>query len=134
MKYFLVLLAALAASSHAADLTIRVEHIDKAAGQITVALYDSAGSWLKQPARSASAAATIDGATLVFKDLPPGDYAFSVLHDANGNGRMDRNLFGIPSEKYAFSNNAVGKMGPASYADARFSLPAAGAALTVQLH
>ncbi len=40
---------------------------------------------------------------------------------------------GIPTEDYAFSNNAMGKMGPPSYDDAKFTLPAAGASVRVSL-
>ena len=37
-------------------------------------------------------------------------------------GEMNLNPFGIPSEPYAFSNNAVGNMGPASWERARFAV------------
>jgi uncharacterized protein (DUF2141 family) len=39
--------------------------------------------------------------------LPPGEYAVLVYHDLNGNGKMDKNFFGAPSEPYAFSRNYV---------------------------
>ncbi len=35
--------------------------------------------------------------------LPPGHYAIAVLHDGNGNGRLDRNLLGIPRDGYGAS-------------------------------
>ncbi|UUZ49269.1 DUF2141 domain-containing protein [Massilia sp. B-10] len=60
----------------------------------------------------------------MFKDLPEGEYAFAVYHDANANGQMDKNLLGIPTEDYAFNNNAVGKMGPPKFEAAKFALPA----------
>jgi len=68
-----------------------------------------------------------------FLDLPEGEYAIAVYHDANGNGKMDSNLMGIPTEDYAFSNNAVGKMGPPSYDQAKFALPAAGSTVRLTL-
>jgi uncharacterized protein (DUF2141 family) len=37
--------------------------------------------------------------------LPPGEYAVSIYQDLNGNGKMDKNFFGAPSEPYAFSKN-----------------------------
>jgi uncharacterized protein (DUF2141 family) len=45
------------------------------------------------------------------------------MHDANDNGKLDRNFMGIPSEGYGFSNNA-GEFGPASFADAAFDVAA----------
>lgn len=41
----------------------------------------------------------------VFKDVPPGTYAMTVIHDENDNGKLDRNLIGIPTEGYGVSNN-----------------------------
>ena len=70
---------------------------------------------------------------VVFKDLPEGEYAFAVYHDANANGKMDKNLIGMPTEDFAFSNNAMGKMGPPDYASAKFAMPAAGATVRVSL-
>lgn len=117
----------------AAELTIHVDDVKAAGGAILVAVYGSEGSFLKKP-DSATGAPAAPGATKVtFKDLPEGTYAFAVFHDANSNGKMDKNLVGIPTEDYAFSNNAMGKMGPPSFADAKFVLPAAGAAVRVSL-
>lgn len=119
--------------AHAADLTIHVDDVKRAAGQVMVALYDKEERFMKTPLAGSNAAAVQGSTIVVFKDLPAGEYAFAVVHDANGNGKMDRNLVGLPLEDYAFSNNALGKMGPASYADARFSLPAGGATVRVTL-
>jgi len=49
-----------------------------------------------------------DGAVLVFENVPPGEYALAVLHDADANGRMARNALGIPREGYALSGEATG--------------------------
>ena len=48
----------------------------------------------------------------VLSNLPAGDYAIQIMHDVNGNGELDTNFVGIPSEPWAFSNNATGRMGP----------------------
>jgi uncharacterized protein (DUF2141 family) len=129
----LTLASLLGMPAHAADLRIHIDDVRSGAGQIMVALYDSEGRFMKQALHSASVAAVQGSTSVDFKDLPAGEYAFAVVHDANANGKMDRNLVGMPSEDYAFSNNALGKMGPAAYADARFSLPAGGAAVRVSL-
>jgi uncharacterized protein (DUF2141 family) len=57
-----------------------------------------------------------------FADLPAGDYAIKAFHDIDGNGRMTTNPFGRPIEPFAFSNNAVGNMGPARWDSARFAV------------
>ena len=38
-------------------------------------------------------------------DLPFGTYALAIYQDVNSNGKIDKNLIGIPTEPYAFSNN-----------------------------
>jgi uncharacterized protein (DUF2141 family) len=117
----------------AADLTIHIDDVKTARGQVMVELYNSTGAFLKSTAGSGSTAAALKDSTVVLKDLPAGEYAFAVYHDANSNGKMDKNLMGIPTEDYAFSNNALGKMGPPSFDSARFTLPAAGATMRVSL-
>jgi uncharacterized protein (DUF2141 family) len=50
------------------------------------------------------------------------EYALAIYHDLNENGKMDAGIFGIPTEKYGFSNNAKGHMGPPSYHKSRIEL------------
>lgn len=58
---------------------------------------------------------------LRFDGLPRGAYAVAVVHDENGNHRLDT-LAGIPREGYGFSNNAPVRFGPPKFAAARFDL------------
>lgn len=91
-------------------------------GTIMVALYNSEDGYRSGPA-IAQAMVDASGQTLAtFADLPAGDYAVKAFHDVNGDGRMNTNPFGLPVEPFAFSNNAVGNMGPASWERARFSV------------
>jgi uncharacterized protein (DUF2141 family) len=67
----------------------------------------------------------VTGPTVVytFKDVPLGTYAVAIFHDANSNGKLDKNFFGIPEEGYAFSNNVFGAFGtPPGFKDAAFRL------------
>jgi uncharacterized protein (DUF2141 family) len=43
--------------------------------------------------------------TAMITDLPFGTYALAIYQDVNSNGKIDKNLIGIPTEPYAFSNN-----------------------------
>lgn len=62
-------------------------------------------------------------ATAVFTDVPYGEYAVKVFHDANQNRKLDFGLMG-PKEAYGFSNNARGRFGPPDYDDVKFALAA----------
>jgi uncharacterized protein (DUF2141 family) len=127
--------AALLASTlaGAADLTVYVDDVKTTDGNVTVAVFNSAESFLKKPMQFAGTPAALKGNVLTVKNLPEGEYAFVILHDANSNNKMDSNMIGIPTEDYAFSNNAMGKMGPPSYEAAKFTLPAAGSTMRVSL-
>ena len=37
--------------------------------------------------------------------IPKGKYSIAIFQDVNMNGKMDTNLFGVPTEPYGFSNN-----------------------------
>jgi uncharacterized protein (DUF2141 family) len=54
-------------------------------------------------------------ASVSFGDLAPGSYAVSVIDDVNGNGDIDLNMLGMPTEGYGFSNGAHGTLGPPSF-------------------
>lgn len=59
---------------------------------------------------------------LIFSQLPKGNYAVAVFHDRNKNGKLDTNLFGVPTEEYGFSNNARNTFSAPSFKDASFSV------------
>ena len=56
-----------------------------------------------------------------FDGLPTGDWAVAVIHDANGNARLDT-MMGIPREGFGFSRNPPLGFGAPSFAAARFRL------------
>ncbi|KQW81911.1 DUF2141 domain-containing protein [Brevundimonas sp. Root1279] len=92
-------------------------------GAVMVALYDSEASYESgRPVGSARIDVAAGQRTATFNDLPAGDYAAKAFHDVDGNGEMATNPFGMPTEPYAFSNNAVGNMGPARWDRANFAV------------
>lgn len=87
-------------------------------GKVSAALFDSAEAYDGNgKAVSAQIVDLSSGAEpkLVFKGLKPGRYAVKAMHDLNGDGQMNTNPFGIPTEPYAFTNNAKGSFGPAKW-------------------
>ncbi len=69
---------------------------------------------------------------LRIEGLPIGDYAVAVIHDENGNSRLDT-FAGIPREGFGFSRNPAIGFGPPGFAAARFTLDATGAAQEIRL-
>lgn len=60
--------------------------------------------------------------TFEFDSLVFDEYALSVMHDENENGRMDTNLIGIPKEGYGVSNNVNPRTRAPRFEEAKFSL------------
>ncbi len=56
------------------------------------------------------------------RKLAPGKYAVSVYVDENGNGRLDKNMFGAPKEPFGVSNNVVPKLSAPKLEECLFDL------------
>jgi uncharacterized protein (DUF2141 family) len=56
-----------------------------------------------------------------FSDVTPGTYAISLIHDENGNGKLDTRLI-IPREGFGFSRNPTITFGPPSFSAASFGV------------
>lgn len=105
------------------------------AGSVRVALWNQADSFLVSDDYVARAqGAIVDHASLVpLKDIPHGEYAVSVFHDENDNGKLDTGFMRIPKEPIGTSNNARGRFGPPKYKDARFQLNTTELQITIDL-
>ncbi|MEM1146540.1 MAG: DUF2141 domain-containing protein [Pseudomonadota bacterium] len=118
----------------ASQLTVNVEGIEKAQGTIMLGLYDEASYKGSAAINGASLNVESDRVTVTFEGLAPGEYAVQLYHDINDDGEMNTNPFGMPTEPFAFSNDAKGRFGPATWADAKFVLRADGTTHTITLN
>ena len=121
------------ATAHGAALTVSVDNVRAAEGSVRIVVYNEE-NWLNrqewtqralQPAARGTVAATFE--------LPPGRYAVAVLHDVNGNGKMDTRMLRLPKEPYGFSNGAKPKLGPPQFEDAAFDLAEEDLAIAITL-
>ena len=118
----LFFLLALVETTQAQRLVVRVENIKDDKGQIGVALYNTEVDFMKKQFAGTFAPPKKEGVEVVFENLPAGEYAISIMHDSNANGKIDTNFMGIPKEGYGFSNNVMGSFGPPSFEKAKFKL------------
>ena len=95
-------------NSNSITLRIKINGFSNDSGNCYVALFRPNDSFPKMNKQFKGKVIPITNktATMLFENLPQGKYAVAVFHDANKNGVLDKNLFGAPSEKYGFSNNA----------------------------
>jgi len=123
--YILILFLVLGFESpKKAKITIIITNIEEVKGQIKIALYNKEADFLHQEQKYKGAEVKIDSTRVkyTFTDIPLGEYAITLFHDENSNGKMDRNFIGLPSEGTAFSNNIRPHFGPPKYEDAVFDL------------
>jgi len=111
-------------TSNKGNIQIEIINLESSDGFVMIALFNSEESYNEEEKsyKNAKLKITEGKVQYMFEDLPFGEYAIKLFHDENGNGKLDKGMFGIPTEDYAFSNNAKGSMGPADYSDAKFLL------------
>jgi len=104
-------LAVITSSAQAATLTIRAEGVSSPQGMIYAGICDTSFEEASCPYRDrgAAKAGTVE---LRLRNVKPGSYAIAVFHDTNGNGKLDRNFIGLPSEPYGFSNDVGRRVAP----------------------
>lgn len=93
-------------------------------GQVLVALFVSKEGFpsdIDQAIQRGVAQMDSTVATYTFDPVPQGDYAISVLHDEDGNGKMKTATFGRPAEGWGVSNDAKARYGPPKFTSALFS-------------
>ncbi|MEP1472645.1 MAG: DUF2141 domain-containing protein [Halieaceae bacterium] len=118
------------ATDAVASSTVQIEltGLESAEGNLFIAVYDSKKTWLGDETVSQQKVVIVEsreeGIVKAELQLPPGEYALSIFHDSNDNGKLDANFIGIPKEPVALSNNARPKFGPPKYKDAVFELGA----------
>jgi uncharacterized protein (DUF2141 family) len=129
-----LLLAVLATSAQAAPLTVTVDNIRSAKGEIRLSLYASPVEWPDKSAKEHDFVATAQQGQVVFRlDLAPGTYAINGFHDENGNGKFDTNFLGIAEEGYFFSNDARPFLSAPGFDAVKFAVPPEGRAVTVHV-
>ena len=118
------------------SLSITVTNCKSNQGKVYLALYHSEKTFMKEAeALSKKILPITNGkATIKFENLAMGEYAFVFFHDENGNGKLDTNFLGIPTEGYGFSNNAKGTFGPPSYQKSKVVLKSNSHYTSVQLN
>ena len=130
---FATALGAVTAPALAGEFRVDIDGLRAPKGAVLIGLYDSAQSfdraielagqsgYRNDPQRVAGAALRVDGGTkasIAFGSLAPGRYAVIVFHDEDGDGRLNKNVLGMPTEPYGFSNAARGFLSAPSFKDA----------------
>jgi uncharacterized protein (DUF2141 family) len=119
-------------------LTVRITGARNTKGKIGITLFQNAQGFPEDPSKAIQQQSVeIDPNTMsgqvTFKNVRQGTFAVSVLHDENGNGKMDKNFVGMPKEGYGASNNPKKKKRAPTFDEAKFSLNASEQTIEVTL-
>lgn len=135
MKMMYILLLGCLVNVQAADLTINISNITVKQGSLKIALYNEAKDFPEGLGRfqGQELSPSKEKLSVQFKELPPGRYAIAVMQDYNGNGMLDRNFFGIPTEAYGFSQRKEGETAPPSFEQASFAIDNGNKTLDIEL-
>ena len=131
--------AALLASSQvsSATLTVVISDVRSDIGVLNIGIYDNKNDWLGSSTVQKRSLTVLEhnvgGVVTTSFEVEPGEYAISVHHDDNDNGKMDTNFIGIPKEPTGLSNGAVPKFGPPKYKDAAFRVGNEGFEMPIKL-
>lgn len=137
MKAMLVGAAAIltlgaAGAAQAGNVTVAASGVQARSGTLYAALQSRDQFMQPQVVRGTRrdnpTAGTVE---LVFEDVPPGDYAITILHDQNGNRRMDMNGI-MPMEGYALVRGEALREQP-TFDAVKITVPAAGARFTATM-
>jgi uncharacterized protein (DUF2141 family) len=110
----------------AAPLEVRIDDVRADTGSIMVQIADGPEGFDGDAVPVASLMLAPTPPTVTFSvDLAPGTYGMRVMHDVDGDGELDANFVGMPTEPWAFSNNASGSFGPPSWEDVTFEMTTA---------
>jgi uncharacterized protein (DUF2141 family) len=133
--FALLLACSLCGGAFGADLTVTVTSLRNANGDVHIAVYDRADAFPESEGMISEVKVAISGnqARHVFKNLRPAFYAVAVYHDENANHDFDTGFLGLPLEGYAFSSGARVFLGPPSFDEAKFALPAEGAEAVIKM-
>ena len=106
------------------SLSINISGIKEIKGNLYIAIFRPIDSFPVFGRQFKGLVKQVKGTSqiITFNELPPGIYSIAVYHDINKNNVLDKNLLGIPTEIYGFSNNARRTFSAPSFQEAMIIL------------
>jgi uncharacterized protein (DUF2141 family) len=112
--------------ANTSTVSVNVGPLRAVKGSLACRLYTTSNGFPRTATGTLNRRAKIAGdhARCVFEKVAPGTYAVMVHHDENDNGKMDKNLLGMPLEGYGASNNRTHALSAPSWDESKFAVEA----------
>ena len=116
------------------DLIITINGFENSEGIAKLALINSEKNYNEDKPFQGYDLKIVDKKVVTtISELAYGEYAVKIYHDENSNNKLDTKIFGIPTERYGFSNDARGTAGPPDYKEAAFKLDSPEKEITINI-
>lgn len=103
------------------SIKVSVINVSSDNGTVGFALYNEETFMKAAPIKATGATIENGVSTVIFENIPAGEYAIICYHDANGNNQMDFEANGMPKEAYGTSNNSM-SFGPPQFDNSKFEV------------
>lgn len=106
-------------------LTVIVEGVNQEGGNIGVLVFQNDKGWPEDrlvALKDVVVKAHPGTVSVLVTELPAGEYAVSVAHDANMNRKLDKNFIGKPKEQWGLSGNPHAVLKAPPFAKCKFTL------------
>jgi uncharacterized protein (DUF2141 family) len=113
-------------ASTASRININVGRLRNHQGILGCRLYHAEKGFPESSSGTVTKEVTITGDIVRcdFEDVSPGTYAVSCMHDENKNGKLDKNILGVPTEGYGVSNNHTHALSAPTWDESKFVVEA----------
>ncbi|MEM7726525.1 MAG: DUF2141 domain-containing protein [Cyanobacteria bacterium P01_A01_bin.45] len=119
------------------NLTVNIAGLKNQKGQMCFSLFDSSRGFPGDRKRALKATCVklkdVSG-SLTLNSLRSGSYAVAIFHDANGDGNLNRNGLGIPTEGFGFSRNPRIVTGPPKFGDSAVIVVGSNTSIDIELN
>lgn len=123
------------AAAPSTSLTVTVTGLRNQTGRVCLSLFSKAQGFPSSASRAAQAKCLqASSSTVTFGNLHSGNYAVAVFHDVNGDGTLNRNSLGVPTEGFGFSRNPRILTGPPAFSDSAVFVAGPSQNLKIQLN
>ena len=108
------------------SINLKILGLSNDEGSVAIGLYKEADRFpdYEKSFKNDYVKSSAGGVEYSFENIPEGEYAIAVYQDENENKELDKNFFGMPKEKYGFSNNKFGISGPPKFDEVKFRVTA----------